>query len=815
MQENLNLPNVPYVGEKSILHFVWNIKNSLNYSAEKKEELKLQIANKYGVDVDRVKIETNFIATDENGNCEALTASTVRDIVDPVYQINLFKRYIHENKEMLEEQGLDGYDFDLILKIDKDVNEEIGYDKYEKQRRYTIKWIKWDNFLSFGENKFVNFEDLKGLVRLLSKPSNQGGKTNFAFDLIGYALYGADASSKASRLIELFNKFKPDATEVNVECCIESNGGVYFIKRTITRPKKRRKETNTNANSTLNIYKLQNGAELLMDSSEIIANSENITGESITKSENIIKGIIGERDDFDLAIRANSDNLKSLIGLSDSIIGNLLSKWTGLAVISVKKDKVADMYKAKNEEWISFKYNKNILLNQIDDNNGKIEYHKKELVSLNNNLEKIESEIKELEKEIKEISNSKKYINPELENEKWDMLELDKEKIKEEGRIEKEKRKKLREEVESIGEVEDRRNEIKDYDEVINELNKKYGALMSEYKHISIEINNLKNSEYCPTCKRKYENIDNTDIISKKEQEFLDRANEINDIVKIINEKNEIKNKLVQETNDFNKKSNKNCEIDALSINIDAKVEEIEKITKKQSDIIENKEIISHNEKCNAQITAKEAQLSQKNKEKDNIRSLIGSNEGSIRSYNDMNDKTLAILEQIDKEKPEIKSWELYRKMIDKDGIQRMVLKNTIPIINAELKNILDDVCDFDVVIEMNETHGVSFHIITNGAKSNLSTGSGFEQTVAALALRAVLGKISTIPRPSFMLLDEVLGGVSSENYDKVKKLYDKIAKDYDFVFHVTHLNEIEHWHQCSVLITKENNISSVKVLKE
>ena len=65
MQENLNLPNVPYIGEKSNLHFVWNIKNSLNYSAEKKEELKLQIANKYGVDVDRVKIETNFIATDE------------------------------------------------------------------------------------------------------------------------------------------------------------------------------------------------------------------------------------------------------------------------------------------------------------------------------------------------------------------------------------------------------------------------------------------------------------------------------------------------------------------------------------------------------------------------------------------------------------------------------------------------------------------------------------------------------------------------------------------------------------------------------
>ena len=172
------------------------------------------------------------------------------------------------------------------------------------------------------------------------------------------------------------------------------------------------------------------------------------------------------------------------------------------------------------------------------------------------------------------------------------------------------------------------------------------------------------------------------------------------------------------------------------------------------------------------------------------------------------------IITKLTEEETLIRAWELYLLMVGKNGISKMVLRQTLPIINAELNNLLNDVCDFNVLVEIDDSNHVNFSLIADDVKSNLLSGSGFEQTVAALALRAVLGNISTLPRPSFMLLDEVLGGVAKDNYENVKKLYDRILKDYSFIFQITHLDDIADWHETTVVVKKENRISSISVVK-
>jgi DNA repair exonuclease SbcCD ATPase subunit len=153
--------------------------------------------------------------------------------------------------------------------------------------------------------------------------------------------------------------------------------------------------------------------------------------------------------------------------------------------------------------------------------------------------------------------------------------------------------------------------------------------------------------------------------------------------------------------------------------------------------------------------------------------------------------------------------------MVGKNGIGKMVLRQTLPIINSELNYLLDDVCDFKVYIEIDDKNDINFYIVTDDdVKSDLSSGSGFEQTVSALALRAVLGNISTMSRPSFMLLDEVLGGVAKDNYENIKKLYDRILKDYSFIFQVTHLDDIADWHDTTVVVKKENRVSKISISK-
>ena len=107
----------------------------------------------------------------------------------------------------------------------------------------------------------------------------------------------------------------------------------------------------------------------------------------------------------------------------------------------------------------------------------------------------------------------------------------------------------------------------------------------------------------------------------------------------------------------------------------------------------------------------------------------------------------------------------------------------------------------------------VEFFIIKKGIKSSLySDGSGFEKTAAALALRSVLAEVSTISKSNFVIIDEVLGRTARQNFDNMRNLYERIAKNYDFIFHITHIEEVKEWHNNVVTVTKnDEDVSTIK----
>ena len=117
---------------------------------------------------------------------------------------------------------------------------------------------------------------------------------------------------------------------------------------------------------------------------------------------------------------------------------------------------------------------------------------------------------------------------------------------------------------------------------------------------------------------------------------------------------------------------------------------------------------------------------------------------------------------------------------------------------------------DFDVEVSIDNRNDVAFHMLHDGVRRSLGSGSGLEQTVASLALRSVLSKMSTFSKPCFVVFDEILGGVADENYDNVKRLYDKIVKDYSFIIQISHLSAIADWHNVRLIVKKENNVSTI-----
>jgi DNA repair exonuclease SbcCD ATPase subunit len=226
-------------------------------------------------------------------------------------------------------------------------------------------------------------------------------------------------------------------------------------------------------------------------------------------------------------------------------------------------------------------------------------------------------------------------------------------------------------------------------------------------------------------------------------------------------------------------------------------------------------EAIDNNNKLSIQIASNEVHIKEKRNQKEfNVREILAK-ENEIETYSKEISDRNEIIEKIKEEEKLVKNWKIYLELVGKNGISKMVFRKTLPIINAKLSQLLSDVCDFDVEVGINVKNDVMFYLIKDGVKSNLTSGSGFEKTAASLALRAVLAELSTIPRNSFVLMDEITGRVAQENYENIHNLIQKITKNYDFIFIISHHDIVKSWASTNVIVEKVDNISKITLEKK
>ena len=56
---------------------------------------------------------------------------------------------------------------------------------------------------------------------------------------------------------------------------------------------------------------------------------------------------------------------------------------------------------------------------------------------------------------------------------------------------------------------------------------------------------------------------------------------------------------------------------------------------------------------------------------------------------------------------------------------------------------------------------------------------------------------------------------MAQENLEYVHRLLEKIVKNYDHVFIISHLEEVKNWADSNIVIKKENNISKVALVRK
>ena len=131
----------------------------IDINPSKLQSLRREIADKYGLPLRNVIVNPKPIMVDSDGNKVSLTSDIITSIQDPKFQQNLFKEYIELKK-------IENVDMDMILDIDNKVNAFVDFDSYSKYKSYKFTYVKWKNFLSYGEDNYIDFTKLSGLVLL-------------------------------------------------------------------------------------------------------------------------------------------------------------------------------------------------------------------------------------------------------------------------------------------------------------------------------------------------------------------------------------------------------------------------------------------------------------------------------------------------------------------------------------------------------------------------------------------------------------------------------------------------------------------------
>lgn len=792
------------------LHFVLHA-SQIDYNEEKINALKVEIADKYGVPVKNVKIEFKPLLVGKKGS--SMTGDIIESLQDPQFMLVLFSDYLREKKYT-------DINFDAIKTIDEQVNQHIDFNQYSKHKTYSFKYVKWSNYLSFGPDNYFDFTKMHGLVLLNSNPGNQGGKTTFAINLLRFALFGK--SPKSPNLNDVFNDFLPEATSVNVEVGLEIEGEEYVIRRTVTRPAINRRSEKSKPKQTVEYFK-KNGDEL--------ESIENCEGESTQETNNIIKETVGNPDDFDLIISATRKTLDNLFEKGKTEQGRLFSRWLGLLAIEEKENVAKDLWKKNiNPTLLSNKYNRTTLELEIKDFNTCNDENEKSIKDYEGKKNAVNDKLIELNKKKVDVLKNRKEIKEELK--KLDVATINNNITLKNSELEI-KRGKFKGEKDEYAKVKDStfneddykalQAQIKEKEKDKQQLEIKNAELREKIKTITGEIkkiNDLIAQGVCPNCSQKIDVTVQNGLIDEKELEKNRlTANGVTNKQKIEKIEGEIKDleakqkDMEAERDNVNKQQRLKLTLVALKENIEKIKLEIEKLEKQKQDIETNKDNIEYNNKIDNQIRLIDDEIRENEKLKDDYLLNIQSCQSNIATNNKAITERDDIIKILKEEEVTIRNWTVYQELVGKNGIIKIVLKRALPLLNNEIKRILDGICDFTIELDVDDKNEIAINMVCDGVVKPIEVGgSGFEATFAALAVRSALASISSITRPSFLTLDEVDSTVNPENVDMLYELYNRILQNYSFIFHIVHDDSVVDRHDAVVTIVKEGHISKIEM---
>ena len=761
------------------IQVVWEDQQE-NFTQDKIKSVKHYFQKKYNT--------TNVNILTKVKNVDQETEQTIDvslNVTDTNYQTDLLKSHLKNvgNEEYLEK----------ILELNQIVENKMQENNVDTTqfKKWYIRNIEFSNFLSYGENQRLDFDKIDGLIVVESNPPNFGGKTVLTVDLLMFLFF--NETTKTSKAEEVFNRFS-NRDEVNVKGEITIDGEDYIIVRKIER--KKTKKGDWNVKTELDFFKKLSDGSL-----------QNFTGEQRRETEAFIKNSIGTKDDFLMTILTTATNLEELLESKPTARGQILSRFMGLEFLKTKEETGKEIYSEFNRSKLSNLYNSEELKNGIEDyKNDIIDYGttiaecEVDLIEIENNIKKGKSYRDEmLSKKHMDIDNEILTLNPEKTKEKILELKSEKEdivvKLKDLNVIEP-----------SEYYHEDKHDEVK---EEYNTLNKELIQLETKIEDIENLKSSVEGGIKCEHCGIELMNAAITNAKIAELDGFILHKGKIIKLMNDLSNKEQTFVKLKKEFDEYEKNKLIKEKYDLSIEGYNLKIENLETKLKRWNEIQDK---VVTNKKIDEMLIKADLRLDELDSLKTTNNTKIITNKKNIENTYEKIKNNENLITKIKEEDEKDRIYKIYLELYGKNGISKTIMKTMMPLINSELQRLMEDSSYFKLDIRISEKNEVEFVMTDNdtGIEKLMVSGSGYEKTIASLALRAVLSKVCSLPKPNVVVFDEVFGKISNDNLEMIGEFFIKIKDYFDKIFIITHNPIVNQWADHIVRIKKENNLSKI-----
>jgi DNA repair exonuclease SbcCD ATPase subunit len=764
--------------ENPYIQVVWE-DTPENFTQERIKSVKQYFQKKYSST--NINVITKVKTTDDTQQ----TIDVAVNIMDKNYQNELIR-------SLLESKGQDQY-YDQVMNIDLAVENRMLINEVEITpfKRWYIKKIEFSNFLSYGENQVIDFDKCNGITVVESDPPNFGGKTVLTVDLLLFLFF--NTTTKTQKAEEIFNRFT-DVNKVSVKGDIIIDGEEYIIARQIERKKSKAGEWNVK--TELEFFKKLPNGQL-----------QNFTGEQRRETEEFMKKSIGTMDDFLMTIVTTASNLEDLLEAKPTARGQVLSRFLGLEFLKKKEETGKEIYSEFSKGMMSNVYNTESLRQDNTDSNEEIQRLKDGITDAINKIKDVDLRLQKGQ-DYKDNLLGSKYTGLDQELIVLNPIKLQSDITDFEGGSER-----IKLQIKEIKIVEpkefyheDKHDGIKDEMKTTNgelilaqnkvgeieQLVKKYGdGIQCEHcgiKLMEAELTKKKIDELSDWEKK-------VDKLSKQWKDLDSKEKSYTQLKKDFDEYE--RNKLIKEKHEISLESNE--------LKLGQAKDKLKRYTEVQDKIKKNNDI-------DAQLVKAAMRIDELIGEKRGYERTQTTNQNQIENLGSRIEKNNSVILKIAEEFEREKIYKMYVEVFGKNGITKIIMKTMMPLINSELQRLLQDSCFFNLEVRINDKNEVDFIMIDNGTgiEKPMTAGSGYEKTVGALAIRAVLSKVCSLPKPNISVYDETWGKVSNDNLEMVGDFFMKLKDYFEKIFVISHNPLISNWADNVVRIKKEDNISKV-----